>query len=178
MPVHVGGEGHVHREERGLAMAFNSAEYETVAERLSRFKKDNENFRMESEVVAHTALEESTRWVVKVSLWRDANEERCTSTGFAEERDGGQGANRAAALENCESSALGRALANAGYAGSKRVTREEMAKTIAVDDIERAIPSASKDELRELWKRASDAGVLPQVQKKIKDQLGQLEAAQ
>ena len=33
-------------------MAFNSAEYETVAERLSRFKKDNENFRMESEVVA------------------------------------------------------------------------------------------------------------------------------
>ena len=159
-------------------MAFNSAEYETVAERLSRFKKDNENFRMESEVIAHTALEESTRWVVKVSLWRDANEERCTSTGFAEERDGGQGANRAAALENCESSALGRALANAGYAGSKRVTREELAKTVAVDDIERELPEADLDGLRGLWKQASDAGVLPVVQKKLKDRKKELEAAQ
>ena len=147
-------------------MAFNSAEYETVAERLSRFKKDNENFRMESEVVAHTALEESTRWVVKVSLWRDANEERCTSTGFAEERDGGQGANRAAALENCESSALGRALANAGYAGSKRVTREEMRK-VKRDEDRRGIVDRLKSvpdvgALRALWEDAKAAQVTDQ----------------
>ena len=37
-------------------------------------------------------------------------------------------ANKTSALENAETSAIGRALANAGYSGNKRATREEMAK--------------------------------------------------
>jgi hypothetical protein len=37
-------------------------------------------------------------------------------------------ANKTSALENAETSAIGRALAQAGYSGDKRVTREEMAK--------------------------------------------------
>lgn len=159
-------------------MAYNQAEYESVAERLTRFKVDHPSFRMFSEIAGHTALEESgTRWIIKVTLFRDDADEHPVSTGYAEERDGGQGANRAAALENAETSALGRALANAGYAGSKRVTREELAKTVAVDDIERELPAAGLTELRELWKQASDAGVLPTVQKKLKDRKKELEAA-
>lgn len=159
-------------------MAYNQAEYESVAERLTRFKGDHPNFRMFSEIAGHTALEESgTRWIIKVTLFRDAADEHPVSTGYAEERDGGQGANRAAALENAETSSLGRALANAGYAGSKRVTREELAKTVAVDDIERELPGVDLDGLRGLWKQASDAGVLPAVQKKLKDRKKELEAA-
>lgn len=159
-------------------MAYNQAEYESVAERLTRFKADYPNFRMFSEIAGHTALEEAgTRWIIKVTLFRDAGDEHPVSTGYAEERDGGQGANRAAALENAETSALGRALANAGYAGSKRVTREELAKTVAVDDIERDLPEVDLEGLRGLWKQASDAGVLPVVQKKLKDRKKQLEAA-
>jgi hypothetical protein len=37
-------------------------------------------------------------------------------------------ANKTSALENAETSAIGRALANAGYSGNKRASREEMAK--------------------------------------------------
>jgi len=51
-----------------------------------------------------------------------------TSTGYAFEVDGGYGANKTSALENCETSAIGRALANMGLHGNKRASREEMSK--------------------------------------------------
>jgi hypothetical protein len=37
-------------------------------------------------------------------------------------------ANKTSALENAETSAIGRALANAGYSGNKRTSRQEMEK--------------------------------------------------
>jgi hypothetical protein len=37
-------------------------------------------------------------------------------------------ANKTSALENCETSAIGRALANMGLSGDQRASREEMAK--------------------------------------------------
>jgi len=66
------------------------------------------------------------------------------STGLAFEIDGVGMAQKTAALETCESSAIGRALANAGYSGNRRTTREEMAK------VERGVtPQApSKDWLK------------------------------
>jgi hypothetical protein len=48
---------------------------------------------------------------------------------LAEETVQGRGVNATSALENCETSAIGRALANAGYATKgKRASREEMGK--------------------------------------------------
>jgi hypothetical protein len=56
-------------------------------------------------------------------------------------------------LENCETSAIGRALANAGYAAKgKRPSREEMSKVVAqkpvkpaVQDLVQAIKAADKE---------------------------------
>jgi hypothetical protein len=65
------------------------------------------------------------------------------ATGLAFEIDGVGMAQKTAALETCESSAIGRALANAGYSGNKRTTREEMAKA------ERGVtPAPAKDWLK------------------------------
>ncbi len=50
------------------------------------------------------------------------------ATGMAFEIDGQGMANKTSALENAETSAIGRALANAGYRGNKRASREEMQK--------------------------------------------------
>jgi hypothetical protein len=50
------------------------------------------------------------------------------TTGWAFEVDGVGMANKTSALENAETSSLGRVLANYTFSGNKRVTREEMEK--------------------------------------------------
>jgi hypothetical protein len=61
-------------------------------------------------------------------VYRHRDDVRAIGTGLAFEVDGGMGANQTAALENAETSAIGRALANCGFSGNKRASREEMAK--------------------------------------------------
>jgi hypothetical protein len=72
---------------------------------------------------------EAHRYVVKAYLYRTYLDQVAYATGFAEEKDSDRGVNATSALENCETSAIGRALANAGFAAKgKRPSREEMAK--------------------------------------------------
>jgi hypothetical protein len=66
--------------------------------------------------------------VIRAELWL---EDVCIATGYAEEVRGAGNVNRTSHVENCETSAVGRALANAGMAGTdvnKRPSREEMMK--------------------------------------------------
>jgi hypothetical protein len=66
--------------------------------------------------------------VIRAELWLGEN---LIATGYAEEVRGAGNVNRTSHVENCETSAIGRALANCGMAGSdmtKRPSREEMAK--------------------------------------------------
>jgi hypothetical protein len=66
---------------------------------------------------------------VKAEVWRDQADAGPASTGFAEERVGSGPVNRTSALENCETSAVGRALANLNYAPKgARPSVEEMGK--------------------------------------------------
>jgi hypothetical protein len=69
------------------------------------------------------------RFIVKASIYRTEVDAHPWTTGFAEETVSTRGVNSTSALENCETSAIGRALANANYASKgKRPSREEMAK--------------------------------------------------
>jgi hypothetical protein len=71
----------------------------------------------------------ATRFIVEASIYRTEADLRPWTTGLAEETVQGRGVNATSALENCETSAIGRALANAGYATKgKRASREEMGK--------------------------------------------------
>jgi hypothetical protein len=104
---------------------FNLEDYETVEERLLKFWKDYPDARISTEIIEHTLQ----RFIVKASIYRTEADAHAWSTGFAEETVSTRGVNSTSALENCETSALGRALANAGYATKgKRPSREEMAK--------------------------------------------------
>lgn len=107
---------------------FNLNDYETVDERLRRFKKDWPDSQIATEYTVEGQIGQS-RWVVKTAIWKERGYERPDATGLAFEIDGQGGmANRTSALENCETSSLGRALGNLGYSGDKRATREEMEK--------------------------------------------------
>jgi hypothetical protein len=105
-------------------VGFNLDDYEPVAARLDRWLKDHPDGRVITDLVHY--LQEVA--VFKAELWLDGE---IIATGWAEEVRGQGNVNRTSHVENCETGAVGRALANAGYAGSdvsKRPSREEMGK--------------------------------------------------
>ena len=113
-------------------MNWNLNDYETVESRLSRFIEQYPNFRIETELLENS----HTRFVVIAKIWKEASDPNPWATGLAYETISERGVNSTSALENCETSAIGRALANAGFAAKgKRASREEMAKVVAQSPI-------------------------------------------
>ena len=106
-------------------MGFNLDDYEPVAARHTRWLADHPNGRTITHMISAPGADIC---VIRAELWLD---DICIATGYAEEVRGAGNVNRTSHVENCETSAVGRALANAGYAGSdvnKRPSREEMSK--------------------------------------------------
>ena len=112
-------------------MAFNINDYETVEVRLGRFIADYPDFMVHTELLEHS----EKRFIVLAKIYRTCVDSQPFATGLAYETVTDRGVNQTSALENCETSAIGRALANAGYAAKgKRPSQSEMVKVIAADD--------------------------------------------
>jgi len=105
-------------------MAFDLSNYETVDERLHKWWKEFPDGRLETEVVEAS----NTRFIVICRLFRTEVDQKPYATGIASETVSDRGVNANFALPNCETSAIGRAISNAGLsAKGKRPSREEMA---------------------------------------------------
>ena len=106
-------------------MSFNPADYAEVAERLPLFWKDCPRGRIVTEIV----VDDGTRIVMRAELYADIADTVPTTTGYAEEIRGSSMVNKTSAMENCETSAIGRSLSNYQFQGSKkRASLEEMVK--------------------------------------------------
>jgi hypothetical protein len=115
-------------------VGFNLDDYEPVAARLDRWlhakiagyeASTNDYPRVLTRMVSEPGADIC---VIRAELWLG---EQLIATGYAEEVRGAGNVNRTSHVENCETSAIGRALANCGMAGSdmsKRPSREEMSK--------------------------------------------------
>ena len=104
---------------------FSSDSYAPVADRIQLFYERFPSGRVITELVSRRDGE----IVFKASVYRDAAEPNPAATGWASEREGDGDVNAVACLENTETSAVGRALANLGFtASARRPSREEMAK--------------------------------------------------
>ena len=126
---------------------FNLSEYEPVEVRLEKFINDHKNFRIATEL----EVVEKDRYIVKAYLFKDASDSVAWATGYAEETVTQRGVNQTSALENCETSAIGRALANAGYAPKgKRPSREEMTKVVAAKPVKPPVQEVKADD-QDYW---------------------------
>ena len=139
-------------------MAFNLADYETVESRLEKWWKDYPDGRVATKIEQAT----DTRYIVSAELFRTEADAKAYATGLASENVSDRGVNSTSALENCETSAIGRALANAGYAAKgKRASREEMTKVVRSDtfsvDRTEPLPLSNEDWIKAATKTAPKA---------------------
>jgi hypothetical protein len=106
-------------------LVFDAGEYAPVADRITLFYSRYPNGRILTRLVSRTEHEIT----VQAFVFRSLEEQRPSATGLASERIGDGDVNTVACLENTETSAIGRALANLGLtASSQRPSREEMEK--------------------------------------------------
>jgi hypothetical protein len=158
---------------------FNLDDYETVESRIKRFYEAYPDGRIVTDWANEFAEQpEKARWVVKATIYLSAGDQAnklIKSTGYASETEGTGGANSAgAALENCETSSIGRALANLGMSGNKRASREEMQKVErvaqpATDWIAEAQGILNVNDLRNLYTRAKAQGAPADILEQLKD---------
>ena len=107
-----------------MPIDIHGKKYFTVGERVSAFREANPELTIETEIV---------RWegddvVVKASIIDNG---KLIATGLAHEVRGSTNINKTSHVENCETSAIGRALAAFGLGGTEYASADEVANAIA-----------------------------------------------
>lgn len=161
---------------------FNLEDYETVEERIRRFYDLHPDGRIITENETTVNDRAQAIWIVKAYIYLNTGDQANAlpkSTGYAFEVDGVGMANQTSALENCETSAIGRALANMNLSGNKRTSREEMEKVARgmtpSKPVQQMPKSFSDDvanvktllELESLWNTAVEHGFSDEVKQMV-----------
>ncbi len=103
---------------------IHGREYQTVALRITTFRQSHPSHSLTTEIVTR-----DEEWVVMRATVSDPDG-RVIATGHAEERRTSSQINKTSALENCETSAIGRALAAFGIGGTEFASADEVANAI------------------------------------------------
>lgn len=153
---------------------FDLSQYSTVAERIDKFWEKYPNGRLHTQLV-HFSPEQV---VIKAEVFLDREDMVGVTIDYAEERIDSSPVNRVSMVENCATSAIGRALADLGgeFTGAKRPSAEEMAKVQRHETSQKKrdwVTEASTitdiDALRLLWSEAQLAGASPTELAKVKE---------
>ena len=109
---------------------FDLSEYEPVENRIRAFWEAHPNGRILPDKPTLVLREDGKyQWECWTHIYIDKEDAMPTTRGFASEIEGSSPVNRTNASENCETSSIGRSLANLGFATKgKRPSREEMEK--------------------------------------------------
>jgi hypothetical protein len=110
-------------------MPFDLDSYEPVASRIQRFYEAYPTGAIHCEIVH----DDGQRVIIKATVWRDINDARPSAVDYAEELLSDRGVNSSSRVENCATSATGRAISIAAHGlgpsdWTKKPSREEMAK--------------------------------------------------
>jgi hypothetical protein len=155
---------------------FNLDDYETVHQMLIRAYTEYPAAR----VLTYNVTPEGTtdRYEFRAELYLDGTDTRPNATGWAYEVIGSTNVNTTSAMENCETSAIGRAINNSvlvlGKPNKNRPSREEMEKvqrmtpvtftadqqSMAQQAVEQLPEITSLEELRNLYQGAKEADIL------------------
>ena len=107
-----------------MPVTIHGKEYKTVAERVTELHRDHkgQSLSIETELVS---------WSDGVVIFKSiVTTGSGIFTGYAYEREGASQINKTSALENCETSSIGRAIAAAGYSGTEYASANEVQNAI------------------------------------------------
>lgn len=121
-------------------------EYNTVALRIHNFRNDHPDWSIVTKIIQNDDA------VIVNAEIRDESG-RVLATGHAEERRGSNNINKTNAIENCETSAVGRALAFLDYGGKNIASAEEMQR------VEEPAHKANVDVIKTIQELAEEKGV-------------------
>jgi hypothetical protein len=149
-------------------MAFNLSDYQSVQERIEIFWRLWPEGRIFNDLVRADEKE----IIIKCSVWKNANQQLPDATDFAQEPITATGINATSAVENCTTSATGRALSLLGgelSPSKKRASTAEMSKRgrILLANAQHAFNEDDLDELRELYTEAKESAVDPVIVQQI-----------
>lgn len=123
---------------------FDLESYAPVQERIAQFYKDHEGGSIRTFLLPGTGPEV----IFEARVYRTVEEAKAGvyTSGFAREIEGAGHVNKTSHVENCETSAVGRALANMGYAtDARRPSRNEMLKVARQEREHESMISYIKD---------------------------------
>ena len=116
-----------------MPVLIHGREYKTVAERVTEIHTTNKDkpLSIETDLVS---------WTEGIVIFKaTVSTPNGIFTGYAYEHEGSSQINKTSALENCETSSIGRAVAAAGYSGTEYASANE---------VENAIKQQQNDEFK------------------------------
>jgi len=99
--------------------------YTEVAKRVEAFRK---HFGFKYGITTDIIIDDGKRVVIKSKIFDLVNSTIPVGEGYAEEIRGSSNVNKTSAIENCETSAIGRALASCGLHGGQYASMDEIIK--------------------------------------------------
>ncbi len=117
-----------------MPVKIHGKEYTTVVERINDFRNDErfEGWAIETDIISS----DIENCIIKATI-KDSTG-KIIGTGLAHEVQGSTNINKTSHVENCETSAIGRALANIGKAGTEYASANEVSDAIIKQKVEEA----------------------------------------
>ena len=130
------------------AIKIKGNPYVMVKDRILHFNENYENGCIQTELIEMT-----DRFIVKATIIPDVSNSERYFTGYAEEVVGSSQVNKTSALENCETSAVGRGLAMMGIGIIKSIaSAEEVANAVhqqnGVSQVSASVPTNSENNFK------------------------------
>jgi len=124
--------------------------YTEVAKRVEAFRT---HFGLKYGITTDIVIDDGKRVVMKAKIFDLANPTTSVGEGFAEEIRGSSNVNKTSAIENCETSAIGRALASCGLHGGQYASVDEIhkAKTNEINIDNNKLLEKNKPESKVDW---------------------------
>ena len=140
-----------------MPVPIHGKQYYTVMERVNMLREQKDNYCINTEIIDH----EGPNVIMKASILN--LEGVVLATGHAEEVRGSTMINKTSALENCETSAIGRALAAFGLGGTEFASANEVENAIAQQSIDNTVKAfrfkkGEKDEVMQKVLEALSVG--------------------